>query len=389
MIITTGDHIAILPFLKDDEILLRNTEEEPSQIIQRIEMINQIFGKNFKVINDFNFIKTKKIIALESDNTDILLKAKALGIQTFSGNELEYYEHHREMFFLQLEKNNITTPHTEIALNKTEALHLLNFIKSQKVVIKAKKTKILPREIARKYIQEEINEFPVILQEFIEGYEISCEIYFNKTNTITHNFTIETKYTEEENLGRIIGCASNIILPPLKQLQKIYEKTCEIIFSLNEHTHGIADVNFIIKDDKLYPLEITPRVGYLGTISFAFTTNYQELINATLNNEPFPETKEFCFALAIHNSEEITVPILEIIKMTESKDVKIIPETTETIKQSEFVMSIHAKDKNPLTAIEKCTKTLMNLKEVIPTIYARLPDQHLIDRISYFLVNYY
>lgn len=117
---------------------------------------------------------------------------------------------------------------------------------------------------------------PAILQERIDGIEISTEGWFNGSNFVCFNHTIEHKRFMEGDRGQQTGCMGNVVwscgedeivkrcLLPLQPLLARVEFV------------GPIDVNIIATKTDLYFLEFTPRFGYDAIQA------YSELVKGTL-----------------------------------------------------------------------------------------------------------
>lgn len=104
-----------------------------------------------------------------------------------------------------------------------------------------------------------------ILQEVVNGTEISTEGYFNGEEFFFVNGTIEEKKLMNGNIGPATGCSGNLVWvydeqnPPFvfrEGLEKLKDFLQGVGF------RGMIDLNSIVSDTKLYGLEWTPRFGY-------------------------------------------------------------------------------------------------------------------------------
>jgi phosphoribosylamine---glycine ligase len=104
-----------------------------------------------------------------------------------------------------------------------------------------------------------------ILQEVVQGTEISTEGYFNGEEFFFVNGTLEEKKLMNKNIGPATGCSGNLVWvydqqnPPFvfrEGLGKLKDYLQEIDF------RGMIDLNSIVSDTKLFGLEWTPRFGY-------------------------------------------------------------------------------------------------------------------------------
>lgn len=104
-----------------------------------------------------------------------------------------------------------------------------------------------------------------IMQEVVEGTEVSTEAWFNGTDFFLISGTLEEKKFMEGNKGPNTGCAGNleIIYDQLNKpliFREGLEKTKDFLSQYN--FRGYIDLNTIVSDSKLYGLEWTPRFGY-------------------------------------------------------------------------------------------------------------------------------
>jgi phosphoribosylamine-glycine ligase len=108
------------------------------------------------------------------------------------------------------------------------------------------------------------NDF--ILQEFVEGTEVSTNAWFNGQDFFAIDHTLEEKKFMSGGIGPNIGCAGNIVWMPRGPdrlfnlgLGKVREQLIEANFV------GPIDLNTICTEGEAFGLEWTPRFGYEGT----------------------------------------------------------------------------------------------------------------------------
>lgn len=107
-----------------------------------------------------------------------------------------------------------------------------------------------------------------ILQEYIEGVEISSEMWFADGEPIANSFnsTIEQKKFMEGDKGPNTGCQSSVVWFWKKENPKIYKHTIRKVapFLKRFKYSGALDMNCIVaaKDKLPYFLEFTARFGY-------------------------------------------------------------------------------------------------------------------------------
>lgn len=104
-----------------------------------------------------------------------------------------------------------------------------------------------------------------ILQEVVEGTEISTEAWFNGEDFYLINGTIEEKKLMNEGHGPNTGCAGNLVwLYDEQNAPYIFQEGLGKLkdFLKQYNFRGMVDLNTIVTDRELYGLEWTPRFGY-------------------------------------------------------------------------------------------------------------------------------
>ena len=109
-----------------------------------------------------------------------------------------------------------------------------------------------------------------ILQEFIQGTEISSEGYFNGTDFYGTNHTLEEKKFMSGGIGPNTGCSGNLVWMP-GRIDPVFERgLLRTKGALQEAGFvGPIDLNTIVTEGEIYGLEWTPRFGYEGTCNLA------------------------------------------------------------------------------------------------------------------------
>jgi hypothetical protein len=102
---------------------------------------------------------------------------------------------------------------------------------------------------------------PFILQEKIDGIELSTEGWFDGEEWSAFNHTIESKRMMNSDLGPAIGSQSNTVwMEPDPVIRKSFDKLSPML--KKSGYVGPVDVNAIYKNGEAYFLEWTPRGGY-------------------------------------------------------------------------------------------------------------------------------
>lgn len=105
-----------------------------------------------------------------------------------------------------------------------------------------------------------------VLQEYVEGVEVSTEAWWTGTEWVALNHTLEEKKLLAGGLGPNTGCAGNVLWMPAKK-NALFEQGLEkMADQLREAGYvGMVDLNTIVTAGGMYGLEWTPRFGYEGT----------------------------------------------------------------------------------------------------------------------------
>lgn len=101
------------------------------------------------------------------------------------------------------------------------------------------------------------------LQEYVEGIEVSCELWWNGLHPLIHNVTFEEKKFMNDDIGPSTGCSGNIVHIIPSDCKLVKEGVGKMIRLLKKTEYrGPIDLNSIVTKDKLYGLEFTMRFGY-------------------------------------------------------------------------------------------------------------------------------
>ena len=104
-----------------------------------------------------------------------------------------------------------------------------------------------------------------ILQEVVQGTEVSTEAYFNGEEFYLINGTLEEKKFMNDNKGPNTGCAGNLVwFYDQDNLPWIFREGLGRMKDwLKQYNfRGMLDLNTIVSGTELYGLEWTPRFGY-------------------------------------------------------------------------------------------------------------------------------
>jgi hypothetical protein len=207
--------------------------------------------------------------------------------------------------------------------------------------------------------------------------------------------------------------------------EKLLETTLRLM-SVVPVQNTIYDINYICKGERLYALEITPRIGYPGTITFAHILYNNDLyyddvieglfdgkecdvngfgfgIKLTLPPYPFLEYSTVSkLKDKLEQDKELkdkidAIPFLKGIKVLEEgvgeerRDVKVAWDGIYFSEQNFGKIGscesgiLNAFSIDPAEAIEMAYREAEEYKSCIPLLQYRILDEHMQERINYFL----
>jgi len=149
-----------------------------------------------------------------------------------------------------------------------------------------------------------------ILQEVIQGTEISTEAWFNGKDFFLINSTLEEKKLMNDGKGPNTGCAGNLVWTykagtgnPLIFVEGLVKMKD---FLQQYNYHGMIDLNTIVNDDNLYGLEWTPRFGYdaAATLFALITSNLGDFLGAVASGA----TPEYEIRGLFSSSVRLSIP---------------------------------------------------------------------------------
>jgi len=366
---------------------------------------------------------------------ELNLNLRLKNIEVFGGHPIcEILENDRLLTKQVFQKLNIPTPPFEVAFSIDEAIQILKKSPFEKAVLKISTvsssspiaTSIAPpQELAslleeNKALFEKAKNF--IIEKFIEGKEISCERYTWKKQTGFFNFTIEAKKFLAGNLGVNTGCQFNLVFPDSlidkiasltknkKEFQKVLYHIKEQLEKTKDIEAEILDINFIIdKDFNIYALEFTPRIGYLGTLSYAKILKdenfYWDYIPDYLEANFNPKLNLIAFGILLTlppypytqivkdpqlSPKDLYVEIQNFEETREKINIEIAPEGIEYDEDDKCFYSIS----DHLTSVHSTT-TIDNISKLFSSTYSFIKDNIHAPNLQYrsdaenFFVEYF
>lgn len=137
-----------------------------------------------------------------------------------------------------------------------------------------------------------------LLQEFVEGTEVSMEAWWTGSEFIAVNYTLEEKKLMAGGIGPALGCAGNVVWMPSSSTP-LFEQGLSKISPLLADAPGcgpsgkfcgMIDLNCIVTEGTLYGLEWTPRFGYEGTCNLTrlLPMEFGEFLHAIASGQAPP-----------------------------------------------------------------------------------------------------
>lgn len=136
-----------------------------------------------------------------------------------------------------------------------------------------------------------------LLEQVVEGIEVSTEAWFYGKGFVLPNSTLERKWLMNDDLGEQTGCMGNIIWLHPDDNQRLFRKLLFPLETILKGKYlGPLDINAIVSDDGTpYFLEFTPRFGYSAIFAFSrLVDDFSRLLYETANGRAYqgPERKD-------------------------------------------------------------------------------------------------
>lgn len=113
---------------------------------------------------------------------------------------------------------------------------------------------------------EDKNKGEFVLQEYVQGTEISTEGFFNGKEWVLIDHTLEEKKFLSGGLGPNTGCAGSVVWMPPYATPVFEQGLKRVADILRQYNYvGPIDLNTIVTEGELYGIEWTPRFGYEAT----------------------------------------------------------------------------------------------------------------------------
>jgi phosphoribosylamine---glycine ligase len=131
-----------------------------------------------------------------------------------------------------------------------------------------------------------------VLQEVVEGVEVSTQVYLNESGYYAQNHTLECKRLLNDELGPNTGCSGSLVWMA-KRENALFEKGLKkLLRPLQEMGYvGPIDLNTIINAEGVWGLELCPRFGYDSDALLArlLPIKFSDFLAAVATGESMPD----------------------------------------------------------------------------------------------------
>ena len=145
-----------------------------------------------------------------------------------------------------------------------------------------------------------------VLQEIVQGTEVSTEMWMNESGYYAINFTLEAKKFMAGNIGPAVGCAGSVLWMQGEGENNIFQRGLKKAFEpLRELGYvGMIDLNTIVTDEGVFGIEWTPRIGYDGTCNLTrlLPMDFGDFMWRVASNERIPQLTprdSFCASIVL------------------------------------------------------------------------------------------
>src|SRR5215469_5697895 len=218
----------------------------------------------------------------------LLDKFRESDVKTFGGSSFaDKLESDRGFSEEVMHRAEIDTPKSFSVQSWDDAVKAIDKTTTEKVVLKPEggMSGVGPSQVAKSHEEAHLllkrfekehagGQVELTIQEFIEGFDVSTEGWFNGEDWIDglFNHTLERKQLMNENLGPSGGCTGNIVWSCDSKDPIVKYLLIPLTDTLRKHRYvGPIDINCVINDKGFYALEFTPRFGYDAFPTFLHT----------------------------------------------------------------------------------------------------------------------
>lgn len=264
-------------------------------------------------------------------------------------------------------KNSILTPKTFKIKDIADAFEINKNYPETKFILKPLKgsggynINLLSEDI-------ELNNEEYIIQEYIDGINLSSSILANKNNMqiLTHSRLLTVNDISESNsfkyIGNILPLTKQSIITETKDIKEITNKQEIICEKLAKKFNliGSNGIDYILNENGLYALEINPRLqGTYECIEKSFGINMLDAHIKTCQGQTIeiPKAKYYSYKKIIYSPTRM--------KYNEINENNIfdLPHVGSITEKGEPLLTIIDKDKDFEKLYKKVEKTSLNVEK--------------------------
>jgi len=305
----TGDFLPVAKRVKEEgnsvAIWIKSARAKEIELYRGLLSEDEMPATLSKALDRFDY-EPDAVIFDHVGQGDLADELRAHGLPVFNGSKIQDRLEDDRYFGLQvMQRAHIKIPITSPRLQSiADARQFMNAHKDiDRWVVKFLGETTSPRSTAIGTPEEIIDELDTLLgegegskfiiQQFVEGVEVSTEIWVCNGNIVyPANATLETKRYLAGDIGINTGCMTSIVWVYEEAEQQIVEEGIgKLAEQLKEWNYnGTLDLNSIVNDDGVFGLEWTPRFGYNAI--FALFELFDDEISRILHDAANGELEE-------------------------------------------------------------------------------------------------
>lgn len=197
-------------------------------------------------------------------------------------------------------------------------------------------------------------------QKFIKGQIISVQFSRSKKNLNLLSFCKQWNYKTESNPFLLGGIMTFKISTRLKKKIQLISEKVSSVFNLN----GLNSIDFILKDEKLFLVDINARIG----LSFNLLTKIykKRLFDKKIK---YLSPKIICASSIFYSKKKIQINkkiVLKLKALSESNNFSELPMFKDVILKDEPICLIHTNsnsEKRIMLNIKNISKKINNIIE--------------------------
>ena len=347
-----------MPTIKNHKIILNEKYDESCGLFEDNFNSENILEISKDYIDEVDYII--QISGVSPSDFKKKDQKKILGTRDVESIENKY------KFYKKI-KNSILTPETFKIKDIKDAFEINKNYPETKFILKPLKgsggynINLLSEDI-------ELNNEEYIMQEYINGINLSSSILTNKNNMqiLTHSRLLTVNDISESNsfkyIGNILPLSKQSIITETKDINEITNKQEIICEELAKKFNliGSNGIDYILNENGLYALEINPRLqGTYECIEKSFGINMLDAHIKTCQGQriEIPKAKYYSYKKIIYSPTRM--------KYNEINENNIfdLPHVGSITEKGEPLLTIIDKDKDFEKLYKKVEKTSLNVEK--------------------------